>query len=77
MSGIVTLYGPGCEKPYPKYVRAKDAELYFGVKRDMLNDWVAEGRVIARCEDKAVFYDFDSINASIRNLPAWEPVKRS
>jgi len=61
--------------PYPKTIRAKEAEVYFGVKRDLLNKWVAEKKVIAFCECKAVFYDFDSINNTIHNLPAWEPKK--
>lgn len=55
-------------KQYPKSVRAKEAEYFFGVKRDMLNRWVIDGRVIAWREDKAVFYDFESIENTVRAL---------
>lgn len=55
-------------KQYPKSVRAKEAEYFFGVKRDMLNKWVIDGRVIAWREDKAVFYDFESIEKTVRAL---------
>lgn len=55
-------------KQYPKSVRAKEAEYFFGVKRDMLNKWVIDGRVIAWREDKAVFYDFESIENTVRAL---------
>lgn len=55
-------------KQYPKSVRAKEAEYFFGVKRDMLNKWVIDGRVIAWREDKAVFYDFESIEKTVREL---------
>ncbi len=55
-------------KQYPKSVRAKEAEYFFGVRRDMLNKWVCDGRVIAWREDRAVFYDFESIENTVRAL---------
>lgn len=73
------LYGEGAERvvvvertvivrPYPKAVRAKEAEYFFGVRREMLNRWVAAGKVIAWREEKAVFYDFETIDATVRGL---------
>lgn len=60
----------------PVTIRAKEAYALFGVKRDKLNEWVAKKRVIAFCEDKCVFYDYESIANTIKSLPNWEPKER-
>ena len=75
------LYGEGAERvvvvertvivrPYPKAVRAKEAEYFFGVRREMLNRWVAAGKVIAWREEKAVFYDFATIDRKVEGEDA-------
>ena len=56
-----------------QWVRAKDAKKIFGVGRGMLNDWVAEGKVMARCADKAVFYRFADIERMMNSLRRWMP----
>ena len=55
------------------WVRAKDAKKIFGVGRGMLNGWVAEGKVVARCADKAVFYRFADIERAMNSLKRWMP----
>ena len=55
------------------WVRAKDAKKIFGVGRGMLNGWVAEGKVVARCTDKAVFYRFADIERVMNSLKRWIP----
>ena len=53
----------------PVWCRAKVADALLGVKRDTLNKWVCEGKVIAKKGEKIVLYKFADIVATIESLP--------
>lgn len=53
----------------PVWVRASGAEALCGVKRDFLNNLVAQKKVTAKKADKIVLYKFADIIKAIDSMP--------
>lgn len=49
----------------PEWVRASAAEFFFGIKRNTLNDLVAERKVVAKKADRLVLYRYEDIEKAI------------